>query len=147
MSDSANPKTAQGLAKPSMHLIPSTSLIHLAVVMALGAKKYGPYNWREKDVPATVYLSAAERHLRTWLDGESDDPESGASHLAHAMACFAIVLDAMETGNLIDDRPTPAPTAELIRRLTTALPPLDQTSGRVVVEGGKIDTSEIKLRA
>ena len=86
--------------------------------MALGASKYGSYNWRENSVAATVYVSAAQRHIASWLDGESDDPESGVSHLGHAMACCAILLDAWATGNLIDDRPKPGATSRLIKELT-----------------------------
>lgn len=111
-----NPKTGHGLKKPAFGLIPSTALVHLAVVMQLGAKKYGPYNWRDKKVSVSVYIDAMERHIRSFLDGESTDPESGASHLAHAMACCAIILDAMACENINDDRPTKAPTAELIKR-------------------------------
>ncbi len=110
-----NPKTGAGLKKPSTHLVPSPALMQLAGVMALGARKYGPYNWREAGVAATVYIAAAERHLRSWLDGELIDPESGCSHLAHAMACCAILVDAMAIDKLVDDRPPPAPTAQMIR--------------------------------
>lgn len=110
-----NPKTGEGLKKPPMHLIPSTALVHMAQVMALGAKKYGAYNWRERTVSVSIYVAAAERHLRSFFDGESVDPESGASHLAHVMACCAIVLDAQAIEKLNDDRPKPAPTAQLIR--------------------------------
>lgn len=110
-----NPKTGAGLKKPPMHLIPNPALLHLAVVMGLGAKKYGAYNWREKTVSSSVYVRAALTHIQQWFDGESIDPESGASHLAHAMACCAILLDAMAVRNLNDDRPPSAPTAEMIR--------------------------------
>lgn len=110
-----NPKTQYGVAKPSMALIPGTSLVVLARVMELGAAKYGPYNWREHNVSASVYVNAAERHLRAWFDGESTDVESGHSHLAHVMACMAILLDAHSMGRLNDDRPPPAPTGEMLR--------------------------------
>lgn len=108
----ANPKDAQGDKKVPLHLIPSSPLARLAIVFRLGAAKYGAYNWREKGVRLTVYLSAAERHLRAILDGESIDPESGQHHAAHAMACMAIILDAADIGKLIDDRP---PSGEFTR--------------------------------
>jgi hypothetical protein len=113
-----NPKTAYGIKKPSLAKIPPAALIHLAVVMGLGAKKYGAYNWRETQVAASVYLDAADRHILSWLDGESIDPESGASHLAHAMACLAIILDAEACGCLVDDRPPAGAAAALIRRFS-----------------------------
>lgn len=113
-----NPKTVFGMKKPPLGLIPSPSLIHLAIAMELGAAKYGPYNWRHQEISSMVYLNAAERHLRSWLDGEDNDPESGASHLGHVMACCAILLDAQTIGNLVDTRPPAAPTADLIRAFT-----------------------------
>ena len=116
----ANPKSAFGIKKPSMHLIPGTALMMLAKVMALGASKYGAYNWRDQPVAATVYLSAALRHIYQWLDGEDIDPESGAPHLAHAMADMAILLDAFANNTLIDDRPNTrsAQTTRIINELT-----------------------------
>jgi hypothetical protein len=100
-----NPKTKFGVQKTPLHLVPPVALIAEAGVFGLGAVKYGPYNWREHSVSASVYYAAAMRHLLAWWSGEHVDPESGESHLAHARACLAIVLDAAAVGKLIDDRP------------------------------------------
>lgn len=89
------------------------------MAMGDGARKYGPYNWREKDVKARVYVAAAQRHLMQWLDGEEVASDSGVHHLAHAAACMFILLDALETGCLDDDRPKAGAAADLIKRLTT----------------------------
>lgn len=113
-----NPKDAIGLTKPPLRLLPAAALLFLARVLGLGAKKYGPYNWRTAKVRYTVYLEAAMRHILSALDGEEIDPESGQPHAAHAMACMAILLDAKATGNLVDDRPTPGVAASLIKELT-----------------------------
>jgi hypothetical protein len=113
-----NPKDILGLEKAPLRLIPGPSLVRLSKAMELGAKKYGPYNWRAKAVRYSVYLEAAMRHILSALDGEDLDRESGQPHAAHAMACMAIVLDAQATGNLIDDRPTPGVTAQLIAETT-----------------------------
>lgn len=115
----SNPKSRYGIKKPPLHLIPSVALIDLSVAMALGAKKYGAYNWREKGVAASVYLAAAERHLRAYLDGEDTDAESGASHLGHVMACCAIIADAITLGKLIDDRPTKGMFAAGVREFAS----------------------------
>lgn len=104
--DSDNPKTRYGLAKPPIALIPMTALVEEACTFRLGAQKYGPANWREKAVPASVYVNAAMRHILSWYDGQDLDPESGASHLAHARACMAILIDAASCDKLIDDRPS-----------------------------------------
>lgn len=113
-----NPKDRSGARKPPLPLIPPAAEIAEAMVMASGAKKYGPFNWRSLNVRATEYIAAAKRHLAQWLDGQDDDPESGISHLAHARATLGILLDAITTGNAIDDRPPPGAAAELIQRFT-----------------------------
>lgn len=116
--DGENPKDRIGVRKPPLHLIPPAAEVLESVVMALGAKKYGAFNWRSADVKASVYVAAARRHLLQWYDGQDDDPESGVCHLAHARACLGILLDALATGRLVDDRPTPGVSAELIRQFT-----------------------------
>jgi len=102
---SSNPKDAVGQLKPQLNLIPPSAQILESVVMALGAEKYGPFNWRESAVRASIYVAAAMRHLLAWADGQNEDPESGVSHLAHVRACMGIVLDAQSLGKLEDDRP------------------------------------------
>jgi hypothetical protein len=116
--DEVNPKTRLGLQKPSLSAVPATALFHLARAMMDGERKYGQYNWREKDVPARIYVDAAMRHILAWNDGEEAADDSKCHHLAHAMACCAIVLDAMEQGALIDDRGIAGKTSAVIKRLT-----------------------------
>jgi len=116
-----NPKAIYGRAKPSVALVPSGALLEMADVFALGATKYGPFNWRKDPVEAMTYANAALRHLFSWVDGEDIDPESGRSHLAHFACCAAIVLDAMHNGTLIDNRPFAGPAARLIRERTKAV--------------------------
>ena len=111
-----NPKSQYGVKKPRLSTIPATALLHVAQAMQTGNEKYGPYNWRGNKVSATVYVDAALRHLLTWYNGEDLDEESGANHLAHAIACMCIVLDAHDVGNLVDDRPPKAPVGKLIRK-------------------------------
>lgn len=118
-STAENPKDRVGAGKPPLHLIPPAAEILEAIVMGLGARKYGEYNWRSSKVRSTVYIAAAKRHLAQWLDGQDDDPESGVSHLAHARACLGVLLDAIATGNVVDDRPPAGPASDLIQRHTT----------------------------
>jgi hypothetical protein len=99
-----NPKDKIGLTKAPLRLIPPAALLHIARAMGEGAQKYGPYNWREFPISISVYIEAAQRHLLALLDGEDRAPDSGFHHAAHAAACMTILLDALETGNLIDDR-------------------------------------------
>src|ERR1039457_6291929 len=100
-----NPKDRLGVRKVSLTKLPPAALAHAGFAMMNGAEKYGPHNWRDKPVIASIYVDAAERHLNAWFDGEEDAADSGAHHLGHAVACLAIILDAQESGNLIDDRP------------------------------------------
>ena len=118
--DAENPKDRIGLRKPPLHLIPPAAEVLESAVMALGAKKYGAFNWRSANVKASIYVAAARRHLLQWFDGEDDDPESGVSHLAHARACLGILLDAIATQHVVDDRPVPGASARLIRDLTSS---------------------------
>lgn len=115
-----NPKDILGLKKPPLRLVPPALLLYVARVMGLGAKKYGPFNWRTEGQPVrrTVYLEAAMRHILSALDGEDIDPESGQPHEAHAAACMGIILDAGSLGQLVDDRPRPGKAAELIAKMT-----------------------------
>jgi Domain of unknown function (DUF5664)/Domain of unknown function (DUF4406) len=116
--ESTNPKDALGKLKPSLHLIPPVANVIESVVMALGAKKYGAFNWRGKTVAASVYVSAALRHLAAYMDGENGDAESGVSHLAHVRACMGILLDAEAQGMLVDDRPAEGKAGAYIAALT-----------------------------
>lgn len=94
-----NPKDAHGAAKPQLWLNPPSALRAMARAMENGAEKYGPYNWRENEVRAEVYISAALRHIAAYQDGERADPDSGAHPLAHAMASLAILIDGEDNGN------------------------------------------------
>lgn len=120
VNDLENPKDRVGIHKPPLHLIPPAAELLESAVMALGAKKYGAFNWRTANVKASVYVAAARRHLLQWFDGEDIDAESGVSHLAHARACLGILLDAAAIGRLIDDRPPPGASSQLVKRLTSS---------------------------
>lgn len=103
--DKTNPKDLLGAKKVSITKLPMVGVLHGAHAMMNGAGKYGPYNWRDNKVIASIYIDAAARHLASWFEGEEIAEDSGVHHLGHAIACMAILLDAQETGNLVDDRP------------------------------------------
>jgi len=108
-----NPKTRVGAMKVPLHLVSPVATFHEACAMADGAKKYGPFNWREENVSVSTYIAAALRHIYAYLDGQEVADDSGAHHLGHARACLGIILDADASGTLIDDRPPPANVQEL----------------------------------
>jgi hypothetical protein len=124
-TDTTNPKDRIGMTKPALHLVPPALKIHVAEAMNYGAfkagpdkKGYGPYNWRDTKVRLTVYIAACMRHLDSLLDGENLASDSQVHHAAHCAAGCGIILDAMEQGTLIDDRPKPGHAAELLERFT-----------------------------
>jgi hypothetical protein len=102
---SENPKKAFGALKPCAHYAPMNVMAAVYRVFELGAKKYGLKNWRKQPVDASTYYSAAHRHLTAWFEAREDnDPESGVSHLAHAIACCMIIMDGLQQQGFIDDR-------------------------------------------
>lgn len=114
--DGLNPKDLIGCTKTPLGLLPWTALVQVAKVFAVGAKKYGAYNWRTKGQPVqhVTYVEAAFRHLAAYMDGQTIDPETGCNHLAHAACGLLILLDASAVGNSIDNRPTPGTAAEIM---------------------------------
>lgn len=117
LSSSVNPKDKVGVKKPQLDKVPESSIIYQALAMQNGAEKYGAYNWRETKVSASIYIAACKRHLASWFDSREDNAEdSGVPHLGHALACIGILVDALETGNLIDDRPKAGPSSALIKK-------------------------------
>lgn len=57
-------------------------------VRMFGAKKYGRNNFKQTGFKYTRSLAATLRHIFAFLSGEDNDPESGISHLAHAICCL-----------------------------------------------------------
>ncbi len=95
MTDETNPKDKIGATKPSISLIPPVALVHISMAMKNGADKYGAYNWMA--------------------------PDSLLDHLAHIGANAAILLDAKESGNLIDNRPTKGKASEVMQKYTSQI--------------------------
>lgn len=86
-------------------LVPPEALEAVTEILTLGAQKYRDRNW-ETGMRWGRPFAAAMRHLWAWWRGESVDPETGKSHLAHA-ACnlfFLIAFERRHAGE--DDRPT-----------------------------------------
>lgn len=102
-----NPKDGIGATKMPIHLWPIAATYYGSVAMLDGALKYGRSNWRPSGVRASIYTDAAQRHINAWFEGEELDPDSGVPHLAHALACLAILVDSVEGDNLVDDRMYP----------------------------------------
>lgn len=121
----SNPKDLLGSKKPSITKIPAIALIHESLAMMDGGGKYGPYNWRDNKVVASIYVDAAWRHINAWFEGEEEAEDSGCHHLGHARACLGILLDALETGNLVDDRPVNESSRGIFKKV------LDKVSSKI----------------
>lgn len=112
-----NPKDAVGSTKVPLHLWPVTATALGSIALLNGMLKYGRGNWREIGVRASTYIDACQRHLTAWFEGEAND-EEGVPHLASALACLAILVDAEAAGKLKDDRNYPGGYRETIEKLT-----------------------------
>ena len=116
-----NPKDLIGGDKIPLHLWPETATVLGSLALLDGALKYGRANWREAGVRASIYVDAVRRHLNAWFEGEDFDSSehgSGLPHLAHALACIAIIVDADAAGKLTDDRNYPGGYETLVTDLT-----------------------------
>lgn len=89
--------------KLPVNLLSSEALLQTAAVLKFGADKYSEHNWRQGFAWSRP-LAAAMRHIMAFNDGEDKDPESGLSHLAHAMCCIMFLLEFEKTHRELDDR-------------------------------------------
>lgn len=100
-----NPKDVMGRQKPGLGNVPPGPLYLVARAFDDGTRKYGAFNWRGNPVLASVYHDACKRHLDSWFHGNDRAADSGVHHIAHAVACLLILLDAEQQRSLKDDRP------------------------------------------
>lgn len=103
-SKSLNPKDAVGRAKVPLHLWPASATAYGAIGLLEGELKYGRNNFRGSEVAASVYVSAAKRHIDAWFENQETAADTGSLHLGNALACLAILVDASVQGTLVDDR-------------------------------------------
>jgi hypothetical protein len=78
--------------KPRWDLLPLDLLEPVVRVLTMGARKYSAENWKAVPEAPKRYYSALMRHLSAWQAGEKIDPESGETHLSHAI-CNLVFLE------------------------------------------------------
>jgi hypothetical protein len=83
--------------KPQWSLLPFKALGQVVEVLTYGAKKYAPDNWKKVPDARRRYIDAGFRHLTAYASGETNDPETGKHHLAHAICCM-LYLVAFDLG-------------------------------------------------
>ena len=72
--------------KADWSLVPFESLEGMVKVLEFGAQKYAGWNWTTNGgFPYMRVMRSCLRHLFAWSRGEDKDPESGLSHIHHAM--------------------------------------------------------------
>jgi len=72
--------------KADWSLVPFESLEGMVKVLEFGAQKYAGWNWTTNGgFSYTRVLRSCLRHLFAYMRGEDNDPESGLSHIHHAM--------------------------------------------------------------
>lgn len=89
--------------KPDLSHISLTLMEEVARVREFGAKKYSRGNWL-KGFKYTRSIAAALRHIFAFSSGEDLDPESGLSHISHAICCLEHLLNDIKNHKHNDDR-------------------------------------------
>jgi hypothetical protein len=122
-----NPKDRIATNRLDLSLFPDTAVIYGALGMTEGDCKYGGYNYRVAGVLASVYYAAARRHLSKWFNGQDIDPKTKVPHLASALSCLAVLVDAIECNALKDDRPPRVDLDALLTKLEENVEHLHKT--------------------
>jgi len=89
--------------KTELGLLPFAPIEEVAKVLGYGAKKYQKYNYKG-GFEYTRLIGAALRHLFAFARGQDKDPETGLSHVAHAVCNLLFLLDQQIASTGTDDR-------------------------------------------
>jgi hypothetical protein len=95
-------KKDDGKYDPTMLTLELVEL--LSRVRMFGAKKYARNNFKITGFKYTRSCAAALRHIFAFLNGEDNDPESGLSHLGHAVASLEHCIYDLKNHPENDDR-------------------------------------------
>ena len=93
ISDQQNKHDAD---KTRVELLPVAALLKAAEVFQHGAEKYSPWSWLDVHPWEWRYYASTVRHLFAWRRGERMDPDSGLSHLSHALTNLMIMVHLEE---------------------------------------------------
>lgn len=98
--------------KPPMELLSPIAMLGTAEVLAFGAKKYAPNNWR-KGLSWSRVIGAILRHLAAIQMGEDHDKETGLLHVDHLSCEVMFLQEFFRTHKHLDDRHKPVQNAEV----------------------------------
>jgi len=93
----------KGVKLERYDLIPVYPMREVARVYGLGASKYAARNW-ELGYEWSKSYGALQRHINAFWAGEDRDPDSGLSHLAHAVFHCLAMMEWARTHPEKDDR-------------------------------------------
>ena len=88
--------------KSPMELLSPQAIEGLVNVLAFGARKYAPNNWKQGLTYSRV-TAAILRHTFAILRGELYDPETGLAHADHVQCEAMFLSHFMKTGTGTDD--------------------------------------------
>jgi hypothetical protein len=91
-------------AKPRLDLLSGIALDEMGMVLRMGSEKYADNLWRTNPTVWSARIGSVLRHVFAFNDGEDNDPESGHSHLTHAMVQLMFLLEYTHTNTSKDDR-------------------------------------------
>lgn len=92
--------------KNPLDLLPFGALEDVGRVLEFGARKYSAWNW-SKGMMYSRLIAASLRHIFAFAKGENKDPETGISHIAHALCCLLFLQEYINRGQQFqkfDDR-------------------------------------------
>jgi hypothetical protein len=96
--------TKADTGKVPTELLSAEAMLQTAKVLAFGAKKYAAWNW-SKGINYTRIVGAILRHTFSYMSGETNDPETGLSHMAHVMCEAMFLVHYEKYRKEFDDRP------------------------------------------
>jgi len=94
--------------KNPLDLLSPFAIEEVGKVLSFGKRKYSARNW-EKGISFTRLLGAVLRHTFAYMRGETHDPETGLSHMAHVMCEAMFIIHFEHTKPEMDDRPSYLP--------------------------------------
>jgi len=92
--------------KIDVSLLPPMPLLEIAKVYMFGVAKYDRWDWA-RGSSFVGWYAAIMRHMWKWFWGETQDPESGLHHMAHAgWGCMTLIQFSFgKAYDKFDDRP------------------------------------------
>jgi len=89
--------------KPQWSLVDFESFEDMVKVLEFGAKKYSANNWK-KGLEINKLCESMLRHVFAFMNGETNDPESGLPHIGHIQCNTMFIAHMMKHKPHLDDR-------------------------------------------